>query len=99
MCIDVLSIAISSAIQFGRILVIHQLPSTAFEAAERGTRAMVGQTLHPESAPVVGSDLIQRVHNVVEGVSLDQGGSARGSITQFAEIVQRFRAFRLLTDE
>src|SRR5258708_15357926 len=96
MRVDRLSFAILGAIEFRRMLVVHQLPSTSLNSAERGARAVVRQPVRPESAPVVGSDLIQRVHYVVEGVGFHHWGPSRPSIKQLAEIVQGFLPLTVL---
>src|SRR5271165_253179 len=94
-----LSVAVSGAVQFGRDLIVHQFPSAAFDSTEGRAGSVVGESLRPESAPVVGSNLVQRVHHIVKGVRLHHGRTARSSIKCFAEIVERFLALALLTDD
>src|SRR5258708_28188769 len=70
MRVDRLSFAILGAIEFRRILVVHQLPSTSLNSAERGARAVVRHPVRPESAPLVRTHLIHPVHYVLEGLRL-----------------------------
>ena len=82
-----------------RSVVVGELPSAAFDAAEGRAGAVIGEALGPEAAPVVGNDLIEGVNDVVEGVSLQRRAGARGAVEEVAEIVNRFLAFALLADD
>src|SRR5271165_2650141 len=53
---------------------------------------MIREPLPPEGAPVIGSNLVERVYDVVEGVGLDYGRATGRPIKQFAEVVERFGA-------
>src|SRR5579872_6653734 len=60
---------------------------------------MIGETLRPKTAPVVGNDLIERVDHIVEGVRLERGPAAGSAVEEVAEIVDRLLSFALLPDD
>src|SRR5579863_9593899 len=60
---------------------------------------MVGEALGPEAAPVISDDLVQRVDDIVEGISLECWACAGCAVKEVAEIVDRFRALALLADD
>src|SRR5437868_6661731 len=60
---------------------------------------MIGQTLVPETTPVVGGDLVKPIYYIVESVSFDLGRAALSAVKEVAEIVHRFFALRLLTND
>src|SRR5947207_10205223 len=60
---------------------------------------MISQALVPETAPVIGSHLVKRIYDIIEGVGFDFGRSALSAVKEVAEIVDRFFALRLLTND
>src|ERR1035441_2826877 len=72
---DRLSVTIRSAIEVRRVFVVGELPAAGFDPTQGRARAVVGEMIGPESAPVVGSDLIEGVNYVIESVSLYHGRS------------------------
>src|SRR6266480_2949686 len=60
---------------------------------------MISQALGPKAAPVVGSHLVKCIHDIVEGIGLDLGRPVLSSVEEMAEIVDRFLALRLLTND
>src|SRR5215467_6610799 len=59
---------------------------------------MVGEALGPEAAPVVGNGLIKCSDDVVKRVGLHGWASAWAAVEKVAEIVDRFLALALLTN-
>src|SRR5205807_340186 len=88
-----------SAGHFRRGFVVDDFPSAAFDASEGGAGTVVVEALGPESAPVVGSDLIQGGDNIVEGVGLDHRSGGGRAVEEVAEIVDALGAFGLLADD
>src|SRR6267143_553793 len=82
-----------------RDIVVNDLPSATFDAAQWCARAVVGQTLSPERAPIIRCDLVQPVHDVVEGIRLDHGRRAGSPVEEPAKIIKRFLAFALLSND
>ena len=60
---------------------------------------MVSQPFRPEPAPVVGSNLIQRIHHIIERISFYFGRSALPAVKKMAEIVDVFLSIGLLTND
>ena len=54
-------------------MIFHPLPSMPPRGAPR---SVIGETLGPETAPVIGCDLVQRIHDVIEGVGFHRGPGA-----------------------
>ena len=78
--------------------VVNNFPSAAFDTSQRRARTVTGQAGGPKAAPVVRSNLIQRVHDVIKLVGLYHRRRAGRSVKQFAEIIQRLLPARLLPD-
>ena len=71
----------------GRSFVVNDFPSAALDAAERSAGAVIGEAFGPETAPVVGCDLIEGADHVVESVGLDHRSRAGRAVEEVAEIV------------
>src|SRR5439155_16238469 len=70
-CIDVFPGGILFGFdEFRTVFVVSQFPAAALDTRQRRARPMIIQPLSPETAPIIGSNLVQRVHDIVEIVRL-----------------------------
>src|SRR5580704_17896081 len=60
---------------------------------------MIGKPFGPEASPVIGSDLVQRVDDIVKGVSLYFRGFTRPSMKNVAKVIHGLLAIGLLSDD
>src|SRR5437870_12547549 len=72
--------------EFGTVFVVNQFPAAALDARQRSARPVVIQPLSPEMPPIIGCQLIQRVHDIVEIVRLDLRRSALTAMEGLAEL-------------
>src|SRR5205807_10590796 len=97
--IDCMRNALAAALHLRLNVVIDELPPAAFDASQRRSGTVIGETLGPEAAPVVGDNLVQGVNDIIEGVSLHHRPRVGSAVEEPAEIVQRFLACALLADD
>src|SRR6266446_2913165 len=60
---------------------------------------MISQALGPKAAPVIGSHLVKRIYDIIEGVGFDLGWAALSAVKEMAKIVDRFLALSLLPND
>ena len=65
----------------------------------RGRRGVVRKALGPEPAPVIGHNLVERIYDIIERISLQRGPGAGRAMEEMAEIVNRLLALALLPDD
>src|SRR5579864_3787870 len=82
----------------GAVFVINQFPPAVFYATEWRILPVVGKPVGPKTAPVIRDHLVERIHDIVEGVGLNHGRSAGRAMKQPAEIVEGLRALGLLAN-
>src|SRR5207245_10423549 len=73
--------------EFGTVFVVNQFPAAALDTRQRRARPMIIQPLSPEMPPIIGSHLVQRVHDIVEIVRLDLRRTALTAMEEMAEII------------
>src|SRR5579859_2079143 len=60
---------------------------------------MIGEALGPETAPVIGRNLVERADDVIEGIGFDLGHSTLPAMKEVAKIVDGFLVVSLLADD
>src|SRR4029077_12721523 len=60
---------------------------------------MTGQSLRPETAPVVGSNLVESVDDIVEGIGFHLRRFGRTSVQNMAKVIDGLLAIGLLPDD
>src|SRR5713226_1388665 len=85
--------------QFRARFVVYEFPAAALYTRERRPRSVVGKPFRPKAAPVVGSHLVQSIHHVVEGVSLDLRRPTLPPVEEVAKVVHGFLSMGLLADD
>src|SRR5205807_1441327 len=74
-------------------------PAATLDTAEGSVHVGGVEALIEKRLPVVGRDLIERRHHVLEGVRLDRGWPRLPAVETAAEVVERVPARRELADE
>src|SRR5262249_40608408 len=82
-----------------RLIVVDQLPSAVFDAAQRGMCRFRIQPLAQEAAPVIGRYLVQSCDHILECIRDNLGRAAGSAVESTAEIVERFLPTGLAADQ